>query len=249
MWSYWLLPPLWTGLFKACITEDNLLLALRSVKCCEHTLSFLTTHSQWPLISLFTRLTISFWIAYLPTYLQTSRWASRDGCAWKGIQHWSGWRRVVKWFPGAAVNLETPLNHDQQYIFCNFPHGPISVNHVLTMTDSVGFLSKHYRGERKDLVASILMVIPIVKEILLFLGCVDAGASTAHHNMKKGRSILIFIGGEKEQLLSMNNEHKVYLKSRKGFVKLAIQYGAHLVPMYCFGENECYTTSKFAMGK
>ncbi len=79
-------------------------------------------------------------------------------------------------------------------------------------------------------------------------GCVDASSSTAEYNMKKGYSLLIFVGGEKEQLMTKPNEHKIYLKSRKGFVKLALKHGADLVPMYAYGENECYTISNFASG-
>ncbi|RYY81196.1 hypothetical protein EON63_15930 [archaeon] len=30
----------------------------------------------------------------------------------------------------------------------------------------------------------------------------------------------------------------IYVNNRKGFIKLALQYGAHIVPMYAFGENE-----------
>lgn len=83
-------------------------------------------------------------------------------------------------------------------------------------------------------------------QVLLFLGCVDADQKTAKHNLSKGRSLLIYIGikyslqaslvrmvtgGEKEQLMTCPKEHKIYLKNRKGFVKLALTYGAHLVPM------------------
>jgi hypothetical protein len=68
-------------------------------------------------------------------------------------------------------------------------------------------------------------------KILLFLGCVDASSSTCHYNLKRGRSILVFIGGEKEQLLTKPGNHKIFLKSRKGFVKLALEYGVDLVPM------------------
>lgn len=39
------------------------------------------------------------------------------------------------------------------------------------------------------------------------------------------------IGGEKEQLMTKPNEQKIYIKHRKGFIKLALQFGAHLVPM------------------
>lgn len=32
----------------------------------------------------------------------------------------------------------------------------------------------------------------------------------------------------------------IYIKKRKGFVHLALQSGAHLVPVYSFGENDAY---------
>jgi Diacylglycerol acyltransferase len=50
---------------------------------------------------------------------------------------------------------------------------------------------------------------------------------------------LIFIGGEKEQLMTMPGEHKVFLRNRKGFVKLAIEYGTPLVPMVSFEGRSC----------
>lgn len=68
----------------------------------------------------------------------------------------------------------------------------------------------------------------------MFLGFVDAGAKTAHYNLKKNNSLYILIGGEREQLLSSSWTQKVYIKNRKGFVKLALQYGAHLVPVVSF---------------
>ena len=39
------------------------------------------------------------------------------------------------------------------------------------------------------------------------------------------------LGGEKEQLMTTPNESKIYLQNRKGFIKLALTHGAHLVPM------------------
>jgi hypothetical protein len=232
MWSYFLFFPLAVGLFSILTPQwiESLYMSKLS-----------------PIAVYGLRVFLATAIAYIPTYFQTSRWASRDGYISRRFQCLSMWKLLAAYFP-STMSLESPLDHAQQYLFCAFPHGPISVNHLLTMTDSVGFLSEHYKGERRDLAASVLMLVPVLKDLLLLLGCVDASAHTAHHNMKKGRSILVFVGGEKEQLLSMNGEHKVYLNNRKGFVRLALQYGAHLVPMYCFGENECYTTSLFMIG-
>jgi hypothetical protein len=74
-------------------------------------------------------------------------------------------------------------------------------------------------------------ILVTLLQILLFLGCVDASSSTAKYNLKKGRSLFIYIGGEKEQLMTTPSESKIYLKNRKGFVKLALTYGTPLVPM------------------
>jgi 1-acyl-sn-glycerol-3-phosphate acyltransferase len=35
-------------------------------------------------------------------------------------------------------------------------------------------------------------------------------------------------------------DNVIYIKKRKGFVHLALQSGAHLVPVYSFGENDSY---------
>ncbi len=53
---------------------------------------------------------------------------------------------------------------------------------------------------------------------------------------------------QKEQLLTKPGEHKIYIQSRKGFVKLALQHGASLVPFYTYGENELYSVSRVGLG-
>jgi len=119
---------------------------------------------------------------------------------------------------------------------------------VLTFTDTAGFITKVYGGPKRDLAASVLFAIPFVREGLSLLGCVDASKPTAEYNLRKGRSLLIFVGGEKEQLMTRRHEHKVVVKSRQGFVRLALEHGVDLVPMYVFGENDCYHLSTFLQG-
>ena len=41
------------------------------------------------------------------------------------------------------------------------------------------------------------ILFQIYFQMIMFWGCVDASASTAKYNLKRGRSLLIFIGGEK----------------------------------------------------
>jgi len=184
-------------------------------------------------------------LAYLLTYLDGS--FKRDGHCSKWFQRLFVWRRLVAYFPG-RITQACPLENNQQYIFAAFPHGTCTVQHVLTMTDGAHMLSQVHQGDRRDLAASVLFLMPVVRELLLLLGNVDAGKSTAHHNLKKRRSLLIFVGGEAEQLLTKERENKVFLARRLGFIKLALLHGTPLVPMYCFGENETYHVSQALMG-
>lgn len=55
-----------------------------------------------------------------------------------------------------------------------------------------------------------------------------------------GRAITIVVGGARESLDAQPHSLKLVLKRRKGFVKLAINTGADLVPILAFGENELY---------
>ena len=186
-------------------------------------------------------------IGYLFTYLIAASWKGEGYCS-PFLQNLSLWNGVAAYF-NATVTCETgELPSEKQYIFASFPHGTCTIHHALTATDCCGMLSKVYRGSRRDLAATVLFYIPFVREVIMLTGNVDASASTAHYNLRKGHSLLIFIGGEKEQLMTRPNEHKIYCKERKGFIKLALQYGTPIVPTYCFGENETYHTSDLFIG-
>ena len=184
---------------------------------------------------------------YVLTYVTSTH--SKDGDVDDSFRKHPNWTKVVdNMLSTYSVTAEEPFDEKKQYIIGCFPHGANSVQHLLTMTDCCGALSKVFRGPRRDLAASILFYIPVIRELSLLLGNVDASSATAKYNLKKGRSLLIFVGGEKEQLMAKPHKHQIFLKSRKGFVKLALQYGCELVPSYAFGETELYHISDFALG-
>ena len=55
-----------------------------------------------------------------------------------------------------------------------------------------------------------------------------------------GNAMAIVIGGADEVELAQTVSSTLFLKRRFGFVKLAIEGGASLVPVYAFGENDVY---------
>jgi len=90
------------------------------------------------------------------------------------------------------------------------------------------------------LAASVLFSLPFVRELCLWTRCIDASKKVAARALRKGRSLLVIPGGEAEQMRTMPGVEEVYLAKRLGFVKLALQHSAALVPCYAFGVVDLY---------
>lgn len=58
----------------------------------------------------------------------------------------------------------------------------------------------------------------------------------------------LIVGGAREAFISVPNMYKCYLKKRKGFIRIALQTGASLVPAISFGENETYEIIDYESG-
>jgi len=46
-------------------------------------------------------------------------------------------------------------------------------------------------------------------------------------------------------MLTIEGKQRVYLNNRKGFARLAVEFGCDLVPIYAFGETSLYSVSNF----
>lgn len=53
-------------------------------------------------------------------------------------------------------------------------------------------------------------------------------------------AVCLVIGGAQESLYSRPGVYQIHIKNRKGFVKIAIETGASLVPVFSFGEVDVY---------
>ncbi len=86
----------------------------------------------------------------------------------------------------------------------------------------------------------MLFKIPILRQLAKWLGAVDAHFSTLMNLINKGKSLIIFPGGIAELFMSSREHETILLKSRKGFVKLALKTGAELRPVYFFGASQMF---------
>jgi hypothetical protein len=141
------------------------------------------------------------------------------------------------------------LTPTRKYVFGYHPHGIISHGAFAAFaTEALGF-SELYPGITNTLLTlDSNFRIPIYRDYALALGLASVSResienllSTGGHNgAGMGRAVTIVVGGARESLDAKPHTLKLVLKSRKGFVKLAIRMGADLVPILAFGENELY---------
>eukprot|EP00465_Bigelowiella_longifila_P012113 CAMPEP_0185261144 /NCGR_PEP_ID=MMETSP1359-20130426/9594_1 /TAXON_ID=552665 /ORGANISM="Bigelowiella longifila, Strain CCMP242" /LENGTH=263 /DNA_ID=CAMNT_0027847651 /DNA_START=323 /DNA_END=1114 /DNA_ORIENTATION=- len=129
------------------------------------------------------------------------------------------------------------------YVFACHPHGVAA--QWRTWMEGLMYTTfpalAQTRGWR-TLAASVLFWMPLVREIVLWTGCVDASRKTAQLQLQQGRSLVILPGGEAEQLRTKFGEEHIHLKNRMGFVALAVESGTPLVPVYVFGCSDLYYT-------
>ena len=93
----------------------------------------------------------------------------------------------------------------------------------------------------KFVIASGLYNMPIFGLVLRWLGhFAKASKHDVVERMKAGGSLALIPGGFEEATLAERGVDRVYLKSRVGFIKYALQFGFRVHPVYSFGEVDLY---------
>ncbi len=87
------------------------------------------------------------------------------------------------------------------------------------------------------LMTSAVFQIPIIKQAYTCVGGDPVDKHTFRHKLANGKSFVFCPGGVQEVLaMDDNNQNNIilYLKKRKGFVKMALEYGSPIVPVFTF---------------
>lgn len=140
--------------------------------------------------------------------------------------------------PGVAP----PFDPKQHYLFCYHPHGVQSAG-AFTFTNAATGFDKLFPGLSCSVqTLSMNFKLPFIRENILALGAGDASKESILKALKiaPGSSAMLVTGGAKESLFAHPFCSNVVLKERAGFVKVAINAGACLVPCWGFGENNLY---------
>ncbi|KAJ3665921.1 hypothetical protein Zmor_001385 [Zophobas morio] len=194
---------------------------------------FLLTTRFWWLAILY-----SFWLYHDRTTPETGG-RSND---W--IQSWKCWWYYKNYFPANLIKPESTLNPQQNYLFSCFPHGilPTGPFHNISARSSE-FRHLYPKFKAHMAILHWLFYTPFLRDLGLALGLVSCSAKSVSYVLSRpegGQIVLLNPGGATETFNAGQEQYKFFVKTRKGFVKIALENGAALVPVITFGENELF---------
>ncbi|XP_028384418.1 2-acylglycerol O-acyltransferase 3 isoform X4 [Phyllostomus discolor] len=161
--------------------------------------------------------------------------------AW--VRNWAVWRHFRDYFPISLVKT-AELDPSHNYLFGFHPHGVLVIGAFSNFcTEATGF-SRTFPG----LCPHLLMLpcwfhLPLFRDYIMCSGLVSSAKASAAYLLSRpggGQVAVLAVGGPLEALEAKPGALSLRIRNQKGFVKLALEHGASLVPVFSFGENELF---------
>lgn len=138
------------------------------------------------------------------------------------------YKYLAKYFP-VTLEKTADLDPSKNYIFGYHPHGILATGAFINFsTDGTGF-SKMFPGIMPRLVTlRVNFWFPFHRELALFRGNISAEKDSLEYVLSKcgtGNAVVIVVGGAAEAIDAVPNTMKLTLKTRKGFVGMALKHG------------------------
>ena len=169
--------------------------------------------------------------AYLPWKKQGLLFQVTEACR-RFYAHFTPcyFKSIVMQFEGD----ELPKPDDPQTFYAIHPHGAFCIGWGMLFCHSV---LQHVRF----CFAPALYISPFFR---LFARCTGNPGSAAKYAMlsymKKGESLALPPGGFEEATLTSTQKDRVFIQKRTGFIRLCLEHGIRVRPVYVFGEKGFY---------
>jgi len=171
----------------------------------------------------------------------------RSGHLVSWMRSWTIWKYNAAYYPVSVVKT-AELDPKKNHLIACHPHGILCFGAVNAFGSDSCELSRVFPGILTRITTlQGTFLLPIFREFLLQAGAMAASRSSLETVLRKpggGEAPVLMVGGVPEMMMaSKPNEIQLHLSQRKGFVKMAIEAGATLVPCFVFGETETYNQS------
>jgi len=149
------------------------------------------------------------------------------------------WDLFTRYFDFKIIS-DAKLSTTKTYMFGYHPHGIYPYTCLWGPLTSV-WKQKFPGVEFDGLGATVVLLIPTVRDVAMWVGGRDVTRKSINDALKNNRSVALVPGGQAEMRESRSIlDEVVLLRRHKGFIRMAIENGADLVPMYCFGETQIF---------
>lgn len=142
----------------------------------------------------------------------------------------AAWRAYFGW----ELVVEEPLDPAARYLLAEFPHALYPVGQLLSY-GVIDDISTRHRVA--GVVASVLLHTPVLRHFYRATGTRAADAKSIQRILREGGNAAVVVGGIAEMFMETDDAERIFLRKRAGFVRLAIREGAHIVPVFFFGNT------------
>mmetsp|Transcript_15921 Transcript_15921/g.21054 ORF Transcript_15921/g.21054 Transcript_15921/m.21054 type:complete len:356 (-) Transcript_15921:167-1234(-) len=140
------------------------------------------------------------------------------------------WRKYFDW----EMVISEELDPKKKYMFAEFPHGIFPMGTFL----SASVVPEYFPGQKIfGMGASVIFRGPVYRHIMAWIGTKPVTKQNFKEIYDQGHHAVVCVGGIAEIFLVSKQSENIYLNKRKGFVKVAIENGANLVPMFFYGNS------------